>query len=208
METLTLLHTPFFASLENRDDSRIRNDYEDIRSLIVAFSMDNDCWRTVHTGLAILVTEVSFLIDEGLPEELARYGRRILTLAKCMIAQVELTASRFLSDTVSEPTENKETVTEEKDETAETTPLTLSANYSDLAEIINVIITMKMANGGRVKNTAIINAVHRLFGLECGVDRYYNTRNAIRNRCPREGTSLTYFLDAAKESVNNELSAR
>lgn len=211
METFALLNTRFLESLEAGNENRIKEDYEEIRSKIVCFSHDTECWRTVHTGLTLLVTELEYLLEEGLPGNLPGYARRILTLARHMISQVELIVSHSTAAAETVNIGNTEEVSKEEphqSKTPEIAPLTLTANYSDLAEIINVIITMKMANGGRVKNNVIIEAVHNMFGLDCGTDRYYNTRNAIRYRCPKEGTSLTYFLDAARDAVNTELSER
>lgn len=204
MNTFALLETPFFRSIETGRSEGIKNHYEEIRSLIVLFSTGDSGWRTIHTGLSLLIAETEYLLSTGMSEELAGYARRIIGIAVRLIGQVELMVNNTSDSAMKSPStdDNNEDMITDSDP-----PVTLTANYSDVVEIINAIITMKMINNGRVKNAVIINGIHRLFGLDYSSDKYYNSRNAIRNRCPKEGTSLTYFLDTARDMVNAELMA-
>lgn len=197
METFSLLKTEFFRRLEEGIEEQIRSHYEDMRSFMVKFANDNLSWRDIHTGLTILISEIEVIIEDEIPAILKKYCKRVLSIAKGLLAQIEL-----ISDKGFMPVTKKATPTE-----SEEAPVTLTAQYSDVVEIINLIIAMKMINGGNIKNEVIIQRMHRVFGLNKTVADYYSARKGLKRRCPKNDTTFAYFIAAGLTTLNAELAA-
>lgn len=197
METFSLLKTEFFRRLEEGVEEQIRSHYEDMRSFMVKFANGNLSWRDIHTGLSILVSEIESIIEEPIPATLIKYGKRVMAIANRLIAQIELMVNNGLK-AVQPKSASKESTEEE---------VTLTAKYSDVVEIINLIISMKMINGGNIPNEAVINRVHRMFCIERKPSDYYNVRNSLKKRCPKDDEPFTYFLAAGIDVLNAELAA-
>lgn len=197
METFSLLKTEFFRRLEEGIEEHIKSHYEEMRSLMVKFAHGNFSWRDIHTALSILVSEIEVIIEDEIPAILKNYGKRIMAIANRLIAQIELMVNNGLK-AVQPKAASKEDAEEE---------VTLTAKYSDVVEIINLIISMKMINGGNIPNEAVINRIHRMFGIDRKPSDYYNVRNSLKKRCPKENEPFTYFLAAGIEVLNAELAA-
>lgn len=198
MQKLSLLKASFFISLEEGDETDIRVHYEEMRHIIVSFAHGTVHWRDIHTGLSIFISEVAMIIEDAIGKKLINYGRRILEIAKKLLRQLELmveTGHFSSGHHESRPVDSK-TVTVKK-------RVTLSAKYTSVCEIINMIISMKMINGGDITASEIIHRVHTLFGLDYPADKYYKTRGEIIRRCP-ENDERAYFLKAAAKTLNYE----
>lgn len=196
--TFTLLESRFFLNLEEGNETDIKVHYEDIRKMIVAFAHGKLHWRSIHTGLTIFISEVSHLISESVGKILVGYGKRILEIAKGLLHQLELLVESGNNEmgTVSEgtPVETQEKVRKK---------VKLTAKYTAVCEIINMIISMNMMNGGDIPSNEVINRVHELFGLNYTTDKYYKTRGEIIRRCP-EDECRPYFIKAALEVLKCE----
>lgn len=197
METFSLLKTEFFRRLEEGIEEQIRSHYEDMRSLMVKFAHGNLSWRDIHTGLTILISEVEVIIEDEIPAILKKYGKRVLSIARGLLAQIEL-----ITDKGIQFTPKTSASTEQVEE-----PVTLTAQYSDVVEIINLIIAMKMINGGNIKNEVIIQRMHKVFGLNKTVADYYSARKGLKRRCPKNDTTFAYFIAAGLTVLNAELAA-
>lgn len=194
MDTFTLLSAEFYLRLEARNEAEIKSHYEEMRQLVVKFAHGNLSWRDIHTGLTIFISEVSALIEENLPLPLERYAKRILAIAKGLMAQLEYIGTHHNPKVKHMPTKEEE-------------PVTLTAQYSNVAEIINLIIAMKMLNGGNISNETIINRVHRMFGIDKTPADYYNARKGLKKRCPKDDENFAYFIAAGLKVLNAELAA-
>ena len=196
--TFTLLESRFFLNLEEGNETDIRVHYEDIRKMIVAFAHGKLHWRTIHTGLTMFISEVTHLVSESVCNTLAGYGKRILEIAKGLLRQLELLVESGNSEMepVSENTQAEKTNKGRR-------KIKLSAKYTAVCEIINMIISMNMINGGDIPSNEVINRVHELFGLNYTTDKYYKTRGEIIRRCPEDGCR-PYFIKAALEVLKSE----
>lgn len=197
MEKFSLLKTEFFRRLEEGIEEQIKSHYEDMRSIMVKFAHGNLSWRDIHTGLTILISEVEVIIEDEIPAILRKYGKRVLSIAKGLLAQIELITEKDIM-----PTTKTGTPSEQIEDT-----VTLTAKYSDVVEIINLIIAMKMLNGGNIKNEVIIQRMHRVFGLNKTVADYYSARKGLKRRCPKNDTTFAYFIAAGLTTLNAELAA-
>lgn len=199
MDTLTLLNSRFFLNIEDGIETDIRTHYKEIRSLIVSFSHGCSNWRNIHTGLTLFISEVRAIVKEAIGEIL-HYGNRILDIAVGLLNQLELLVK---SGTVLEDTSPILKEEEEPIKKKSSKKLKLTAKYTAVCEIINMIISMNMFNGGDVVKNDIIDRVHELFGLDYSTTKYYKTRGEIIRRCP-EDEIRTYFLKAASKVLNSE----
>lgn len=197
MENFSLLKTEFFRRLEEGIEEQIKSHYEDMRSIMVKFAHGNLSWRDIHTGLTILISEVEVIIEDEIPAILRKYGKRVLSIAKGLLAQIELITEKDIM-----PTTKTGTTSEQIEDT-----VTLTAKYSDVVEIINLIIAMKMLNGGNISNETIINRIHWAFGINRKPGDYYNVRKSLKKRCPEDDETFAYFLSAGLKVLNAELAA-
>lgn len=201
METFTLLNASFFLHLEEGNEAEIKNHYEEMRSMIVEFAHGDDNWRNIHTGLTLFISEVATIIEEAIGTIL-KYGKRILAIAKGLISQIELIAKNAIE--VPAAHAKKNTSPEDDSDSS----LTMTCDYADFCEIINMAITMKLFNGGRAKAKAIIAKFHKVFGWNKTEQEYYNNRNAFLRRCPSDGNGRAYFMEAVARALNAEYSGK
>lgn len=197
MQKLSLLKASFFISLEEGDETDIRVHYEEMRHIIVSFAHGTVHWRDIHTGLSIFISEVAMIIEDAIGKKLINYGRRILEIAKKLLRQLELmveTGHFSNADYEESPADSQPAVKKR---------VSLSAKYTAVCEIINMIITMRMINGGDIAGNEVIRRVHELFGLDYATDKYYKTRGEIIRRCPENG-QRAYFLMSAVKTLNCE----
>lgn len=196
--TFTLLESRFFLNLEEGNETDIKVHYEDIRKMIVAFVHGKLHWRIIHTGLTMFISEVTHLVSESVCNTLAGYGRRILEIAKGLLHQLELLLESGNNET---ETVSESALAEKQNKVRKKVKLT--AKYTAVCEIINMIISMNMINGGDIPSNEVINRVHELFGLNYSTDKYYKTRGEIIRRCPEDGCR-PYFIKAALEVLKCE----
>lgn len=199
METLTLLNSRFFLNIEEGIETDIKTHYKEIRSLIVSFSQGNSHWRNIHTGLTLFISEVKAITKDAIGEIL-HYGNRILDIAVGLLNQLELMVK---SGNMNPTCKSADSETEVQEKPNPKKKLKLTANYTAVCEIINMIISMNMFNGGDVVKNDIIDRVHELFGLDYSTTKYYKTRGEIIRRCPADEVR-TYFLKAAMDVLNSE----
>ena len=195
--TFTLLKTRFFLNLEDGNETDMKAHYEDMRSIIVSFVHSSLNWREIHTGLTMFISEVSHIIGDTIGKKLRGYAARILEIAKGLLRQLEL----LVENGVTTSCETGEPKCEESPKVEK--KVRLSSKYTAVCEIINMIISMKMINGGNITSNEIISRVHRLFGLDYPSDKYYKTRGEIIRRSPEDG-DRAYFLMAAVRTLNYE----
>ncbi len=194
MNTFTLLESRFFKQMELGNEKNIKAHYEEFRTLLVSYAHQGVSWRDIHTGLTIFISEIEHLITNINTEELIGYGRRILSIASRLLQQLELMVkSGNLPCNSDAPTAESKPAKRVK----------LTAKYTAVCEIINMIISMQMLNGGEITNSEVITRIHDVFGLDYTPDKYYKTRGEIIRRCPAD-ECRTYFLKSAIEVLNNE----
>lgn len=195
MNTFTLIESRFFKQMEDGDDKDIKQHYEEFRAMLVSFAHQGISWRDIHTGLTVFISEIEHILTHNSNIELIGYGKRILSIATRMLHQLEL-----IVRTGTIPSASNETSTE----TVKTRKsVKLTAKYTAVCEIINMIISMQMLNGGDITNSEVINSIHELFGLDYKPDKYYKTRGEIIRRCPAD-ECRTYFLKSAMDVLNSE----
>lgn len=201
MKVFTLLDTKFFHQLEEGDESDIRLHYVEIRTAIVDFAHSGNHWREIHTGLLIFVSEVTEIMESA-TDLLSRYAKRILGIAKSLLAQIELAFSSGNEAQNIQPHKEKENNDEKKPS------VTFTGKYADLCELIHLILASKFINGGSSSvRQHIVKGIHSLMGLEFDPKKYQNARDGIKRRCPAKGSRVTYFLDSIVDVVNAELAA-
>ncbi len=195
----TLLDHDFICGIEEGNESVAKEHYTGMRSAIVEFSHSSLHWREIHTGLTIIIAELSVLVNEATPATVAIYAKRILAIAEGMLRQIEMAISKNHDIRIESAKED----TKEAD-----TKVTFTGKYADFCEAVLLILAAKFGNGGHtsVRNHIIIG-IHRIFGLEYDSKKFQNARDGIKRRCPAKGSRVTYFLDTAVDVVNAELAA-
>lgn len=197
MNILILLETEFFAAIENKVETDIRQHYHEIRDMIVGFAHSGANWRHIHTGLSVFIAEVSSLI-EGIENILLSYARRIVEIAKSLLRQIELAIEAGVPEDEAEPVKTKSAFAKRGK---------LTAKYTDVCELINLIISMKMMSGGKGYAKHIIDSVHEMFALDCDTDKYYKTRGDIAGRSPMDDCRAYFIRDGLKVLNKEYLSA-
>lgn len=193
-----LLGHDFFSGIEQGDERVAKEHYYGMRSAIVAFSRSSLHWREIHTGLTIIIAELSVMAQESTLSKVAIYAKRILAIAEGMLRQLEMALSKNHDIQKEEPQEAN--MSDAK--------VTFTGKYADFCEAVLLILSAKFGNGGHssVRNHIIIG-MHRVFGLEYDSKKFQNARDGIKRRCPANGSRVTYFLDSAVDVVNAELAA-
>lgn len=145
-----------------------------------------------------MISEVTE-ITEHIAGTLVRYAKRILEIARCLLAQIEMAISAKLSlaDT-----------TDENDIADNRAAVTFTGKYADLCELIHLVLASNFINGGsQAARQHLVRGLHNLFGLDFDPKKYQNAKDGIKRRCPAKGSRVTYFLDCMVDVVNAELAA-
>lgn len=201
MKTFTLLNTAFFTQLEDGNEKNIKALYTEMRTIVIDFAHSDNHWREIHTGLSVFISEVAEIMESA-TEALSRYAKRILGIAKALLAQIEMALTAGRNNMLAQPGSN-ETVKEEKKAT-----VTFTGKYADLCELIHLVLAAGFINGASASaRQHIVKGLHSLMGLEFDPKRFQNARDGIKRRCPAKGSRVTYFLDSAVDIVNAELAA-
>ena len=197
-----ILNSAFFLPSEDTDSEVHARSYSETRDLIVEYSLRQEHWREIHTGLIIIRTELHALSAEAAVTSAASYARRLLSITEGLIAQIEMAVKSNAS--LHPLTEDKEVPSDEKP----SEKAVFTGKYSDFIEVVFLFLEAGFINGGgRHSRAYIIRELHSLAGLEYDAKKFHNAKNGIERRCPAEGSRVTYFLDDIIDKVNARLSA-
>lgn len=200
-----ILQLAFFNTETGAVINNHRATYKEACDHIVEYAHSALHWSERHTGLTILVGELTIIIEIGL-STIIPYAKGLLKIIESLLRKLELSVN-FDKNMEKSPsdTANPDEKGEEAFTFTEFKLFTEPANH--LCELITLVLKAVYPKGcTTAQKQYIVKGMYLLLGWEYTGKKWQNSVDAVRKRTP-PGVRLTYYLDKIVDKVNDEFAA-